>query len=107
MYHHYQLPSSIFVGQFGSVGAGIITLDPTFGSFTLLEPVFTLDEPDSLVKVFRLFRLEWIFFVFKVWTQYVDVQHLIYWQGERVCDGLLFLVYIVSLSLRFCVGKHI
>jgi hypothetical protein len=32
-----------------------IALDPTFGSFTLLKLV-------SLVKVFRLFRLEWIFF---------------------------------------------
>ncbi len=39
-----------------------IALDPTFGSFTLLEPV-------SLVKVFRLFRLERIFLVFRVWTQ--------------------------------------
>jgi len=37
------------------VGAGTIALDPTFGSFTLLEPVF-------LVKVFRLLRLEQIFF---------------------------------------------
>jgi hypothetical protein len=35
-------------------GAGTIALDPTFGSFTLLEPV-------SLVKVFRLFRLERFF----------------------------------------------
>jgi hypothetical protein len=33
-------------------GAGTITLDPTFESFT------TLDEPISLMKVFRLFRLE-------------------------------------------------
>jgi hypothetical protein len=34
----------------------LLPLDPTFGSFTLLEL-------DSLVKVFRAFRLEWIFFV--------------------------------------------
>jgi hypothetical protein len=33
--------------------------DPTFGSFILLELV-------SLVRVFRLFRSEWIFLVFKV-----------------------------------------
>ncbi len=50
---------------------GTIALDPTFGSFTLLEPV-------SLVKVFRLFRLEWMFLVLRVWTQEVDVQRLIY-----------------------------
>jgi hypothetical protein len=37
----------------------IIALDPTFGSFILLELV-------SLVKVFKLFRLERIFLVFKV-----------------------------------------
>jgi hypothetical protein len=37
-------------------GQGLsIALDPTFGSFTLLESWV------SLVKVFRLFRLEWIF----------------------------------------------
>jgi hypothetical protein len=56
---------------------GTITLDPTFGSFTLLELV-------SLVKVFRLFRLKLFFLVFRVSTQYVDVQHIIYWQGQRV-----------------------
>jgi hypothetical protein len=43
-------------------GTGPIALDPTFESFTLLEPV-------SLMKVFRLFRLERIFLVFRVWTQ--------------------------------------
>jgi hypothetical protein len=43
-------------------GTGTITLDPTFGSFTLLESVFIVDEPKNLVKVFGLFRLEWIFF---------------------------------------------
>jgi hypothetical protein len=32
-----------------------------------------------LVKVFRVFRLEWIILVFRMRTQYVDVQHLIYW----------------------------
>ncbi len=34
-------------------GAGTIALDPTFESFTT-----TLGEPISLMKVFRLFRLE-------------------------------------------------
>jgi hypothetical protein len=38
---------------------GTIALDPTFGSFwPLLKPTsFTLREPVSLMKVFRLFRL--------------------------------------------------
>jgi hypothetical protein len=38
-----------------------MALDPTFESFTSLEPV-------SLMKVFRLSRLEWIFSVCRVWT---------------------------------------
>jgi hypothetical protein len=38
---------------------GTITLDPTFGSFIyLIRTDFTLGESVSLVKVFRLFRLE-------------------------------------------------
>jgi len=55
------------------LGHGTMALDPTFGSFTLLEPVstsFRLGElVVSLVKVLRLFRLEWIVLVFRVWTQ--------------------------------------
>jgi hypothetical protein len=34
----------------------------------LIRTHFTLGELVSLVKVFRLFRLEWIFLVFRVWT---------------------------------------
>jgi len=52
---------------------------------------FTLDEPVSFVKVFRLFGMELIFSVWRVWTQKVDVQHLTYWQGQRVCDALFLL----------------
>jgi hypothetical protein len=38
-----------------------------FGKFYIVRTVFTLGEPVSLVKVFRL---EWIFLgVFRVWTQ--------------------------------------
>ncbi len=44
-------------------GTGTMALDPTFGSFTLLEPV------THLVNVFRLFRLKRIVLVFTVWTQ--------------------------------------
>jgi hypothetical protein len=58
-----------------------------FWKFFLIRTSFTLGEPVSLVKVFRLFRVECIFLVFRVWTQYVDVQHLIYWQGQRVSDA--------------------
>ncbi len=39
-------------------GTGTIALDPTFGSFYLTRTTFTSGEPVSLVKVFRLFRLE-------------------------------------------------
>jgi hypothetical protein len=41
-----------------------------FWKFYLIRTSFTLGEPVSLVKVFRLFRLEWIVLVFRVWTQY-------------------------------------
>jgi hypothetical protein len=56
-----------------------------FWKFNLIRISFTLREPDSLVKVFRLFRLERTVLVFTMWTQYVDVQ---YWQGQPVCDAL-------------------
>jgi hypothetical protein len=78
-------------------GTGTIALDPTFGSFTLLG------ESDSLVKVFRLFRLEWIFLVFRVWTQYVDVQHLIYWHGQRVCDALFASLMRLNFETIFII----
>ncbi len=29
--------------------------------------------------------------MFGVWTQLVDIQHLIYWQGQCVCDALFCL----------------
>jgi hypothetical protein len=45
-------------------GTGSIALDPTFGSFYIIKTRFTLGEPVSLVKVFRLFRLECTFLVF-------------------------------------------
>jgi hypothetical protein len=52
---------------------GTITFDPSLGSFTLLELVsHYVNELVSLVKVFRLFRLEWIVLVFRVWTHQVD-----------------------------------
>jgi hypothetical protein len=40
-----------------------------FGKFYLITTSFTLGELVFLVKVFRLFTLEWIFLVFRVWTQ--------------------------------------
>jgi hypothetical protein len=42
-----------------------------FGKFYLIRTSFTLGDPVSLVKVFRLFRLERIFFgvQLRVWTQ--------------------------------------
>jgi hypothetical protein len=40
-----------------------------FWKFYLIKTDFTLGELVSLVKVFRLFRLEGIILVFRVWTQ--------------------------------------
>jgi hypothetical protein len=55
-----------YVCLFSPAHPGTIAFDPSFESFTLSELV-------SLVKVFslRLFRLEWIFLAFRVWTQQV------------------------------------
>jgi hypothetical protein len=39
-----------------------------------------------------------IFLVFRLWTQEVDVQHLIYWQGQRVCDALFCFILSVEIS---------
>ncbi len=53
-----------------------------FWKFYLIKAGFILREPVSLVKVFRLFRLEQTdFLVFRVWTQEVDVQTSYLWQG--------------------------
>jgi hypothetical protein len=56
-----------------------------------------LSEPISLVKVFRLFRLEPILHFFKVFRNVDKVgrdvqQPLIYWQGERVCDDAMIIL---------------
>ncbi len=40
-----------------------------FWKFYFNRTSFTLDELVSFVKVFKLFRLEWIVLVFRVWTQ--------------------------------------
>jgi hypothetical protein len=40
-----------------------------FRKFYLIRTNFTLSELVSLVKVFRLFRLEQIFLVLRVWTE--------------------------------------
>jgi hypothetical protein len=29
-----------------------------------------------------------------VWTQYIDVQQIIYWQGQCVCDALFFFLFL-------------
>jgi hypothetical protein len=59
-----------------------------FWKFHLIRTGFTLGELVSLVKVFKLFGLEPIVLVFRVWTRLVDVQHLVYWQGQLVWNAL-------------------
>jgi hypothetical protein len=73
------------------LGLGLSAFNPTFGSFTLLGTGFTLCEPVSLVKVFRLFKLEQMFFG----VQSVDTvgrctptSYLL--AGPAFCDALLF-----------------
>jgi hypothetical protein len=64
--------------------------------FYLVKFGFTLGEPISWVKVFRLFKLEEMFFG----IESVDTigRHLIYWQGQRVCDAL-FNIFVVPPSI--------
>jgi hypothetical protein len=59
-----------------------------FWKFYLIKTSFILVELVFFVKVFRLFRLAWIVLVFRLWTQEIEVQHLIYWQGQCVWDAL-------------------
>jgi hypothetical protein len=51
------------------VGSCPCSIGSNFWKFYLIRTSFTLGEPVSLVKVFRLFRLEWIVLVFRVWTE--------------------------------------
>jgi len=45
------------------------SIEYNFWKFYLIRINFTLGEVVSLMKVFRLFRLEWFVLVFRVWTQ--------------------------------------
>jgi hypothetical protein len=54
----------LLLGLTGDYGIG-----SNFWKFYLIRTSFTLGELLSLVKVFRLFRLEGIVLVFRVWTQ--------------------------------------
>ncbi len=74
--------------QIGFIGPCDYSIGSNFWKFYLNRTSFTLGEPVSSVKVFRLFRMEQIVLVFRVRTQYADVQHIIYWQGQSVCDAL-------------------
>jgi hypothetical protein len=45
------------------------SIEYNFWKFYFIRISFTLGEVVSFVKVFGLFRLEWIVLVFRVWTQ--------------------------------------
>ncbi len=64
--------------NFEHVVLGFYRIRSNFWKFYLIRTDFTLADPVYSVKVFRLFRLEWIFFgVQSVWTQCIDVQHIL------------------------------
>ncbi len=73
-------------------GQGLYSVGSNFWKFYLIRTGFTLGEQVSLVKEFRLFRLEWIFLgVQSVDTASRCMQHLIiYWQGQLVCDAFVY-----------------
>jgi hypothetical protein len=56
------------------LGLGTIALDPTFGSFTLLELVSHLVNRFLWWKCLDCLDLYWLFWCFRVWTKSVDVQ---------------------------------
>jgi hypothetical protein len=69
-------------------GTGTIALDPTFRSFTLLEPV------SHYVDWFHWWRcLDWnrLFWCSECGHNRWMCNMSIYWQGQRVCDALLLL----------------
>ncbi len=62
----YLIRTNFTLGELVSL-VKVFHLDPTFGKFYLVRTNFTLGELVSLVvKVFRLFRFEWIVLVFRV-----------------------------------------
>jgi hypothetical protein len=68
--------SAAFVGPFPHRDRNY-RIRSNFWMFYLITTSFIFGGLISLVKVFRLFRLERIFFMLTVWTQYVHIQHLI------------------------------
>jgi hypothetical protein len=75
-------PKSCIINLCIFMPLGPVPVDYRIGSnfwkFYLTKTDFTLNELSFLVKVFKLFILEWIFLEFQVWTQLIDAQHLIY-----------------------------
>ncbi len=67
-----------------------------FWKFYLNRTHFTLGESVSLVKVFRLFRLERIVLVFRVWTQYVRCT------TSYLLAGPVCLWCLVSFAVFWC-----
>jgi hypothetical protein len=71
-----------------------------FWKFYLIRTGFTLDEPVSLVKVFRLFKLEPMFFgCSKCEHSRYMYNILSYWQGRRVCNALLREEVVVGFRM--------
>ncbi len=60
----------VFIGALHPQGDRDYPIRSNFWKFFLIRTGFTLGEPVSLVKVFRLFKLEqMLFLILRVWTQ--------------------------------------
>ncbi len=78
-----------------------------FWKFYLVRISSTLGEPVSLVIMFRLFRLEWIVLVFRVWKQSVDVQTSYLLAGPACLFCLVFnKSRLFFLVLRYLVMNN-
>jgi hypothetical protein len=67
--HTLMISPTVLVGHCPWGGDKDYHIGSSFRKFYLIRIDFTLGEPASLVKVFRLFRLERSFLVFRVWTE--------------------------------------
>ncbi len=93
----------------GSAPTGTIALDPTFGKFHLIRIGCTLCTLNRFLWWKCLDSLDrngfFLFWCSECGHRRLDVRHLVYWEGQRVCDAL-FKATIVTMvqcpSGAFC-----
>jgi hypothetical protein len=72
----------------GPAPTGTMALDPTLGSFTLLEPISHSVNWFLWWKCLDCLNGNGFFWCSECEHSKVDVQHFIYWQGQHICAAL-------------------